>query len=127
MLNRCKMSALALAFAVALSAQAQAGMIEIPVLQDATIYPYEGNSSWNRWYDWVGISGGSYSSIFGFDVSALAGVSITDVTFNAYHNFNGGDGLVGAAIGSGNAWNALTVTSEPLAKPFWARENMDCR
>jgi hypothetical protein len=98
----------AIALTVAAISSAQASVITITANQDATIgggYNNAGNTA----YRWVGDS--NYFAIFGFDVSALVGKTITAVDFSAYHNYTGGDGTVGAYLGTNNTWNASTVVN----------------
>ena len=99
------------AFALTLGAvtQASASIVQLSVSQDVAVYA-GGNNATNPTYDWVGHSGNTvYSSIFGFDLSSLAGDQINSITFSAYHNYSSGDSLVGAAVGLTNGWNRNTV------------------
>lgn len=97
-----------LALSVAALASAQASVITITANQDATIGG-GGNNAYNTSYRWVG--GTSYFAIFGFDVSALLGKTVTAVDFSAFHNYTAGNALVGAAVGTDNSWNASSVVN----------------
>lgn len=92
------------------AAAAQAGIVTITASKDATIGG-GANQSWNPEYRWVGNLNGAYFSIFGFDLSSLAGLNVTSVNFSAYHNYNEGDSTIGAKIGSDNSWNPNTVVN----------------
>lgn len=98
----------AIAVFVAAISSAQASVITITSNQDATIGGHT-NQANNTSYRWVGGSG--YFAIFGFDISALLGKTITAVDFSAFHNYTANDALVGAAVGTDNTWDAGSVVN----------------
>lgn len=92
------------------AAAAQAGIVTITASKDATIGG-GANQYWNTEYRWVGNQSGGYFSIFGFDLSSLAGLNITSADFSAYHNYSDGGSTIGAKIGSDNSWNPASVVN----------------
>jgi hypothetical protein len=100
----------AIALTLAAASSANASVITITANQDATIGGNQ-NQYANIGYRWVGNANGNYFSIFGFDVSALAGKTINSVNFSAYHNYNSGNAMIGAAIGGNNTWSANSVVN----------------
>ena len=92
------------------AAAAQASVVTITASKDATIGGGS-NQYWNTEYRWVGAQSGGYFSIFGFDLSSLAGYNITSVDFSAFHNYNAGNSTIGAKIGSDNSWDPATVVN----------------
>jgi len=101
---------------------AQAGVIVIQANQDATLGDNVTNS-WNTQYRWVGTNpfmSGEYFSLFGFDLSSLAGKKISSVDFSAFHNYTLGDGTVTASFGLDNTWQAATVAAYTAIGPAMA-------
>jgi hypothetical protein len=98
----------AIALSVAAISSAQASVITVTANQDATIGGRANNAS-NTSYRWVGGTG--YFAIFGFDVSALLGKTVTAVDFSAFHNYTSSNALIGAAVGTDNTWDAGSVVN----------------
>jgi len=99
---------------------AQAAVITIHADQDATVGDGAPNA-WNIWYRWVGTNiGGTYSSLFGFNLDSLQGKKISSVDFSAFHNFTDGNGTVDAAFGLDNTWLATTITAYDAIGPVLA-------
>lgn len=99
----------AIAFSAVALSSANASVITIGVSKDATIIG-NGNNATNS--SWLYVSTGGIFSIFGFDLSSLAGKTITSVDFSAYHNYSDGQaGTIGAALGTDNSWTRATVVS----------------
>lgn len=96
----------ALAFSAVALSSANASVITIGVTQDATILGNT-NNGFNSSYLYVSTDG--IVSLFGFDLSALAGKTITSVDFTAYHNYSGSQGKIGAALGTDNSWTRADV------------------